>query len=456
MVVNTDGVIRFVNPAAESLLGRSAETFIGQPFGYPVDTGEAQEICILREGARRVAELRAAPTQWSGEAGYLLSLRDVSAHKRLEVELQQAIARLRELDEAKTLFVRNVSHELKTPLTSMTYAADNLLHGVRGPLPARARRYLGMVKEDCRRLTRTVRDILDMTGIESDLLQLNTAKVPFGRLISRVIRALHIQADAKDISLAGRADARCGFVDCDPRKMERVISNVIQNAIKYTPSGGDVSVVARVEDDGGGRLVLEVTDTGIGIAAQDIPHVTERYFRVGEFVSGTGLGLSLCKEIVERHSGTLSIVSPVPGQDGGTRVSICLPAAEPPRVLVADDNALVRNLLVRQLALSGYQVSGAAGVQHLGDMLAKERPDLVLVDLSLSVRDDMRVLGQVRSNEDTREIPLIVLAGPEVDRTSREVLDRLKVSTLGKPWRVAQLLTLVEDAVFGHDFTRGE
>ena len=157
-------------------------------------------------------------------------------------QLQNANERLLAHDRARTEFVSNVSHELKTPLASMSYAIDNLLKGIVGSLPERAITYLEMLKEDAQRLGHTVGDILDLSRIESNRLELDRVRIPLTRLVHRTVASLQIQATEAGLNLNISTNGSKGFAECDPQKIERVILNVIRNAIKFTPSEGSVDV----------------------------------------------------------------------------------------------------------------------------------------------------------------------------------------------------------------------
>ena len=166
-------------------------------------------------------------------------VRDVSVRKIAQEALEDAVVRLEAHDRARTQFVSNVSHELRTPLTSMIYAISNMLRGVLGPVPDRIRGYLEMLYGDSKRLAMTVNDILDLSKVDNDSLSLTTTKVPFGLFVNRSVAALRVQAEQKGVSIEVSTDSGIWFVNCDPQKMERVILNVVGNAVKFTPTGGD-------------------------------------------------------------------------------------------------------------------------------------------------------------------------------------------------------------------------
>ncbi len=254
---------------------------------------------------------------------------EVAEHRRTEEKLQEAVRRLRLLDEARIQLVSNVSHDLKAPLASLRFAVDNLLKGVAGQLPDPCLPYLSMMKRDTERLVRTVQDVLDFSRIETQSMVLRPARMVAADLVRQAVESLKIHAEAKQQQLTLRLEGNAETVEWDAEKMERVITNIVENAIKYTPKGGAVSV--HLTDDAAhpGFVVVEVVDTGIGIAPEHIEKVMERYYRVAETVSGAGLGLPIAKEIVQMHGGWVKLVSPPPGKTCGTSAALYIPRVTP-------------------------------------------------------------------------------------------------------------------------------
>lgn len=181
----------------------------------------------------RTEELVAANRQLTEEIG---------VRRQTEKELRQAISKLEEHDRAKTQFVTNVSHELKTPLASMSYAVENLLKGVMGEVPDRIRTYLEMVRDDAQRLHRTICDILDLSRLEANTLRLERVVIPYGRFVLRTLDAVALEVDERDVTLEVTVPNAIGFAACDATKMERVILNVVRNAITYTDPEGTIEV----------------------------------------------------------------------------------------------------------------------------------------------------------------------------------------------------------------------
>ncbi len=405
--------------------------------------------CVRRDKTMFPAEIAVNRIDLDGEGQLCFFIRDITVRKKEQAALEAAIAKLEKHDRARTMFVSNVSHELRTPLTSMIYAVNNLLKGVCGPIPERVRRYLEILDGDSRRLLNTVNDILDLRKIESNTLTLARTRIPIGRLVKRSVDSLMMQADRKMLKLSVMGGNGNWFVDCDPLKMERVIINVVGNAIKFTPEGGVVDVVVDDHPHRPGYVRVICVDNGIGIPAEALPRVTERYFTVGEQPSGCGLGLAISKEIVEMHGGTISIASPPPGCEKGTAVTISLPTAPPPTILLVDDDRSVLLLLQEQVRARGYCVITAESGTEALEKIRLSRPDLVVLDLVLPGMDGTEVVLQMRGDKELARIPVIVITGAGVSRARAEILAGFSIPAISKPWHDEDLLDKMESAFLG-------
>jgi two-component system phosphate regulon sensor histidine kinase PhoR len=248
--------------------------------------------------------------------GAVLVLRDVTELRRLEVVRRD--------------FVANVSHELRTPLTAIKGYAETLL-GPAGDDRETARRFLGVIDRHSERLGRLIDDLLTLSNLELGRTSLRLAPVLIGPAIEDVLQILAARSAQSKVECSAAIAPGTPAVLADGDRLRQVLINLIDNAIKYTPAGGHVSVSAAAINGKPGRpaqVDIVVEDTGIGIPAQDLPRLTERFFRVDKARSrelgGTGLGLAIVKHIVQAHSGTLTIDSTL---GAGTRVRVTLPAA---------------------------------------------------------------------------------------------------------------------------------
>jgi PAS domain S-box-containing protein len=440
-VLSRTNVLSLISGANERLL----EAIHGNLNDHRYTLIEAK--CVRYDGTRFPAEIAVNRVDLDPEGQLCFFVRDVTVRKRAQDALEEAVARLEEHDRARSQFVSNVSHELRTPLTSMTYAVANMLKGVVGPISDDVRRYLEMLNGDCRRLLNTVNDILDIRQIENQTLTLSRSVVPVAPLVRSAMNSLRIQAERKGIAMVTDVGDRAWFIHADAPKMERVLMNVIGNAIKFTPDGG--SVAATVSDDleHPGHVCISVTDTGIGIPPEAIDKVTLHYFTVGEQPSGSGLGLAIAKELTGLHGGHITIQSPPPASDCGTVVHISLPAAPAPRILTVDDEDAVTDLLSQQFAGRGYRVTVARSFADALLDIEKDVPAAVVLDLVMPGGDGTELILRMKGGKDTARTPIVVLTGADLSGSRAQVLRNFSIPVFAKPWDEDELLDRVEESL---------
>lgn len=366
-------------------------------------------------------------------------------------ELKEATRRLEEFDRARSEFITNVSHELRTPLASMSVAISNLLKGMLGPLPEKLQPYLTLFAQECERLKGTVANILDASRIDTQRLVLHRMKLPFHAWVRRAAGKLRAEAEARRVALTVTDREVLGFVDADPLKLERVMVSVLKNAVHYAPSEGHVDVGVTLVR-GGAWIEMSVTDDGPGVPPEHLSRLTERYYRVGEFVSGTGLGLALCKEILECQGGEIQLLSPPPGRAGGTQALIRLPLVSAPLAMAVDDSRSVRMLLERQLTLRGYAVALCESPVQALERLAASKPDLLIVDSVMPGMDGADLIARVKADHALRHVPVLMITGAEVDGEKRKILEEFRIPVLGKPWEEPELIACVEDTIYGKHY----
>ena len=237
--------------------------------------------------------------------------------------LDAANQKLRELDQRKSAFVSMASHEIRTPLTSMKGFVENMLAGVTGDLRERQVLYLTRVKYNIERLTRTLNDLLDMSRIEAGHVKLRLADVALAEAAAEVLDNLRPQAEAKSLVLETVAPSQLAPVRGDRDKILQILTNLVHNAIKFTPSSGRISISLTPMDDR--TIQVCVADTGCGIAAEEVPRVFERFYRSDSGTTdtrGAGLGLAITKSLVELHRGRIWVESTV---GNGSRFYFTLP-----------------------------------------------------------------------------------------------------------------------------------
>lgn len=261
----------------------------------------------LRGVTQRHLEVTVGPT--ADGSAWVLVFHDVTETKRLE--------------RVRTDFVANVSHELRTPLTAIKGFAETLLSSGFADRE-RALHFVSIIDRQAERLSRLIDDLLILSDLELGKMPVRRRPVALEPIVREVEDLLAEPARRGGVTLHVEVAPELR-VEGDPDRLTQVVSNLLDNAIKYTPAGGRVSIVARAD---GGAVELSVADTGAGIPAEDLPRLAERFYRVDKArireLGGTGLGLSIVKHIVQAHGGTLRFASRV---GAGTTVTVTLPAA---------------------------------------------------------------------------------------------------------------------------------
>ena len=333
-IVDRDGRLRFLNRSAEALLGRDADEIIGQLFGVPAREDQSMEIDVLRpDSERTVALLRAVETRWDGEPASMLTLRDVTQRERLralERKLEEEgslIQHLRELDRMKDEFVETVTHELRTPMTPLRSAVEMFLDGTLGELEPAQREMLELMARNIQRLSRFATDVLALSRIDRDEYPVSPREMSVLSTIRPSVELLRERADDKRIELTIDGDPAASAL-ADPDAVCQIVTNLVDNAIAHNPEGTRVHVGVATRDDG--DVTLTVSDDGDGIPSEARPHIFDRFTQVkrpsGPGYRGTGIGLAVCKGLLERMGG--SVVLESPGSAGTTfRVDLPAPSA---------------------------------------------------------------------------------------------------------------------------------
>ncbi|MBY6277643.1 two-component system histidine kinase PnpS [Symbiobacterium thermophilum] len=319
--------IVLVNPAAERMLGVSRHEALGRDHlevthHFELDerlarvlaTGRPEALEIRRAHPQeQILEARLALAPSGGERGVLVMLRDIT--------------RSRQLEQMRTEFVANVTHELRTPLTSIQGFAETLLEGALDE-PETARHFVEIMLRESRHLGALIDELLDLSRVESGKFRMQRRPTVPAELIAATAARFAQKAERAGVQLVTEAPDGLPLINGDPDRLVQVLSNLVENAIKYTPAGGRITLSARRDGDG---VRIAVADTGAGIPQADLGRIFERFYRVDKARSratgGTGLGLAIAKHIVEAHGGTIGVESEV---GKGSTFTVILPALTGP------------------------------------------------------------------------------------------------------------------------------
>ncbi|GAB4426266.1 MAG: response regulator [Anaerolineae bacterium] len=318
IVVDNDGKVLFVNPAACRTFNLSASRTQGRPLAEVIDHREVVELFDkeARSGRSRRTEIALSDGRYLH--AQLTIVRGVG-----RVVVMQDITHLKELDRIKSEFVTTVSHDLRSPLTSILGYIELVRRA--GPLNAQQQMFLDRIVSSVQSITSLISDLLELGKIEAGFDE-DREPVSLAKVFRDAIETLRPSWEAKRHTVQVRLPDDVPPVLGNPLRLRQVANNLLENAIKYTPDGGQIRVMLETEGD---FQVLRVADTGIGIAQKDLPYIFDKFYRADEAIEhydGTGLGLSIVKGIVERHNGRIWVDSQV-GQ--GTTFTIMLPNHTP-------------------------------------------------------------------------------------------------------------------------------
>jgi len=355
--------------------------------------------------------------------GGVVVFHDITLQKRAQEALVQAKEEAVRASKFKDQFLSTMSHELRTPLNAVLGFSDLLADERYGTLNDRQQRYVTHIHTGGTHLLKLITDILDLSKIEAGRMELSREDVTVASAFAEVISGLYPLAEKKSQALLQRVEDNL-HVRADAMRFKQVLTNLVANAIKFTPEGGRIELVARQVDD---QVKVEVRDNGPGIPPEEQQRIFEAFFRLtetGSATEGTGLGLAITARLVELHGSKLGIESQ-PGEgacfhfslpliavtpDEPTHTTMATPrAAKAPLILVVEDNAATGQLIQSQLTSSGYNTLRCDQPERATEMAAEHLPDAITLDLLMQPVHGLEVLLQLKNDPRTLKIPVIVV-----------------------------------------------
>jgi signal transduction histidine kinase len=374
----------------------------------------------------------------------------------LEAKVRERTTELEQADRLRSQFLSHVSHELKTPLTSIKGFMQNLLDGLTGPLNEKQQRYLSRMLDNSDRLIRMIEALLDRTRIQSGRLDLVPVEIDVGPCVADAVEQLRLLAQAKQQTLEGVIPLGPLMVWADRDHLIQIVTNLVQNAVKFTPEGGHIMVTVRQESQA--LAGVSVRDTGPGIPLQFLDQIFDPFFRIKQGRSGSkglGLGLSIVRTLVELQGGTIAARSEL-GQ--GAELSFTIPlvpmiavprshaSIDAPRILVADNDQDIVQLLQDRLRAMGYRVKTVAdGSQAVAAMQAETFEGMIL-DIGLPSMDGMDVLRNIRRWD--QQIPIVMVTASGAKESAVRAIGMGAQAYMLKPFDVGELQR-VADHWFG-------
>lgn len=467
--LDAEGRITNINQTALRLLGYEMDDLKGQSIAdFLIDrraSAESGQQCIsfleltssgsIFEGSFRkkdgsllpvLMEIKSLENHHGDVMGFRGTIQDNSE--------REAVQRLK--DE----FVSVLSHELRTPLTSIRASLGLLAEGIVGEMTDQAQNMLQIASRNTDRLVRLINDVLDIERIESGQITMERQICDAEDLMEQAAEAMKDLAKSSKVTLSVLAQPISIY--SDPDRIVQVFTNLLGNAVKFSPEGGTVWL--SVEQQEGQSIVFKVRDEGRGVPEDKFDSIFERFKQVDSSDSrdkgGTGLGLAICKSIVEQHGGRISVESTfgegstfaftLPPSASGERTLIGgspIPegsAKSKRKILICDDEEAVLTVASAMLEQEGYEIVKSSSGQEALDKVLQTDPDAIMLDLGLSDMSGWDVLETLKSQSETRNIPVIIFSGMPSEEN-----ERLNLEIFGwvqKPWNYDALLNMLERA----------
>ena len=433
-------------------------------------------------GYRQATLVRAG--SWADDAGddhfMVLGLRNVDRETREEIErkeqLEEALQRANRANEAKSLFLSNMSHDIRTPMNAIigfTTLATNHLDDV-----DRVADYLEKIQTSSAHLLDLINDILDMSRIESGKASLEEKPCNLAEIMERLSSIVQPEVDAKGLTYAvDLSNLRDSLVMCDELKVKQVLLNILGNAVKFTPSGGTVSLVVNQVPsaiEGRDDYTITIADSGIGMDEAFIEHIFDPFERERTSTlsgtQGTGLGMAIARRLVDMMDGSIEVTS-VKGEGSTFAVTLPLTRLANPaehghddarraprelserlrglRILLVDDNMLNREIATTLLEDAGFEVDQAIDGRDAIDRLSTADPghyQLVLMDIQMPVMNGYEAAAIVRSMDDPvlSRIPILAVTADAFDEDRQKALDSGMDGHIAKPIEIDDLLSALE------------
>ncbi len=412
---------------------------------------------------------------------------ELAERQRAEARLTETNAQLaisnEELARATRLkdeFLANMSHELRTPLNAILGMTEGLQEAVFGAISDRQRRALETIERSGSHLLELINDILDVAKIEAGQIELECSSVSVTHLCQSSLAFVKQQMFQKRIRLEAKLPAQLPYLLVDERRIRQVLINLLNNAVKFTPEAGQISLEVsglgdlRTDRISPSFLRIAIRDTGIGIAPENIGKLFQPFIQIDSALNrqyeGTGLGLALVKRLVELHGGRVELTSELgvgscftielpsdpdsilaitrqaepPDATGLDSASPDEPTARSPLILLAEDNEANINTISSYLRAKGYRILLAKNGQEAIDLAQLHRPDLILMDIQMPGMDGLEAIRQINANSELNSILIIALTALAMPEDRQRCLDAGAREYLAKPVRLKELSQLIQ------------
>ncbi|NNJ12542.1 response regulator [Chloroflexales bacterium ZM16-3] len=512
-LVSADGKVLYNSPNYEIGLGyQPGERVGGDAFGlvHPDDMPQIIALfgeVIANQGASRTVEYRArhkdGSWRWMESTGtnlladpavgaLVVNMRDITDRKRREDEIRQLNSELEQRVAARTAdlsqmnaeltralrtkdeFLAIMSHELRTPLNGILAFSEMLAEQIAGPLNEHQLRSVQQVEASGRHLLTLINDILDLSKIEADQMEVRLDIYHVAEVCESSLIFVREIAARKRIQVAFSCNDTSALMLVDAKRLKQILVNLLGNAIKFTPEGGEIRLDV-VADAGRGQIAFAVEDTGIGIAAEDMDRLFQPFTQLDSGLArqheGTGLGLVLVQRLTHILGGSVQVTSE--GFGRGSRFTVALPwlpqrirqptdeAAVPAAsaapsephgqqgatILLAEDNEITIQALSEYLQAHGHRVTLARNGKEAIARAAEERPDIILMDIQMPVMDGLAATRHLRATPDLAATPIIALTALAMPGDRERCMEAGADAYLSKPVSLHELAELIERIV---------
>jgi PAS domain S-box-containing protein len=510
-MLDPNGRVATWNVGAERIKGYTASEIIGQHFSifYPNDVRESgwpeHELRVAAEKGSFVDNgwrlRKDGTTFWANVTitalrddtgrllGYAKLTRDLTQTKRVEA-MELANQQREEMLDAersarmaaqratrvKDEFLATLSHELRTPLSAILGWTQVLLRGESPKGPDEQKRAIEVIDRNARAQVQLIDDLLDLSRIMTGKIRLDLHQISFAGVVEAAVDSAMPTADAKGIRLKAILGATQDIVSADATRLQQVVWNLLTNALKFTPKGGQVQVLLQRVNS---HLELSVSDTGVGIPASYLPHVFDRFSQKDSSTTrtfgGLGLGLAICKQLVELHGGMIKAASQGEGRGATFSVQLplsivqlkdessprihptaetapgemfSLPRLEGVHVFIVDDEPDARDLLRTVLEDQGAKVTRFGSAQDALAALKTTKPTVLLCDIGMPKMDGYQLIRTLRAEESRSErIPAVALTAFARAEDRKRSLAAGYQAHLAKPFDVGELILVIADLV---------
>ncbi|MEP0860835.1 MAG: response regulator [Ignavibacterium sp.] len=498
LTINKDGKILEANRKAFEIYGYNHAELIGKNFielsnNREFDLKKIEEARIndegilfesthrKKDGSNIPVEISAKHINQDGEKIIIAIIRDFTERKKLESELIQAKEHAEEMNRLKTYFLANISHELRTPMNGILGYAEMLMMDLNDP---KLREMASMIFKSSRRLHDTLDSLIDLSKLESKIQKLELENIELVTVLEDIKASFESFAKEKGLSVTSEHKHPRIYFSTDPRIFNKIISNVLSNAIKYT-SKGEIKLLTDFID---GKIIIKISDTGIGISADNLSKIFEPFRQESEGFNrkyeGTGIGLTLTKKFVELLEGNLDIDSEV---GKGTTVTIILPVRETkevskpkveqkpvikepvkpqpikeekielhiekkeekilPKVLLVEDDE-VNSRLIKIMLEGNFDITWAFDSSEALSLVNSFSYDIILMDINLKGElNGIETTREIRKLEQYKEVPIIAVTAYAMHDEREKILNSGFTGYLSKPFKKDDLIRTLNDVL---------